>query len=104
MVEVMKSVEEFDRTLQENDVVLADFFATWCGPCKMLSPVVEKVSEKHPEIKFVKADVDALSELASRYGIASIPTLIVFRNGEKVNQGLGFMPEARIEELFAAAK
>ena len=103
MVEVMKSIEQFDNTLRENELVLVDFFATWCGPCKMLAPVIEKLSEKYTNVKFVKADVDVLSPLAARYGVNSIPNLVLFKNGEKVNQGVGFMPESKVAELIDKA-
>ena len=74
---------EFDReVLQDSGTVLVDFWATWCGPCRMLAPILEELSGQHPELKIVKVDVDENRELALRYGIESIPTLLVFRNGQ----------------------
>ncbi|MBR4455833.1 MAG: thioredoxin [Solobacterium sp.] len=104
MVEQISSVEEFDAILKTNRSVFADFFATWCGPCKMVGPVVEKVSDVEKDVKFIKIDVDQVSELASRFGIMSIPTLLAFRDGEKVGEILGFVPEAQISALVAKTK
>ena len=103
MVEEMKTVADFDKALQDNELVFADFFATWCGPCKMLAPIVEKISGTTPDVKFVKVDVDRLGPLAARYGIASIPTVIVFRNGEKSQQAVGFLPESKLADLIRSA-
>ncbi len=104
MVEQVKSVAEFDAVLSSNKSVFVDFFATWCGPCKMVGPLVEKISEEETDIKFVKVDVDQVGELAQRYGIMSIPALMVFRDGEKVDGIVGFVPESRLKELAAKAR
>ena len=103
MVETVKTLEQFDKTIKENELVLVDFFATWCGPCKTLSPIIEKLSDKYQNVKFIKVDVDVLSPLAARYGINSIPNLILFKNGEKAGQGVGFMPETKVAELIEKA-
>ena len=81
----------------KGEKVLVDFFATWCGPCKMISPILEKFAEAHPEIKVIKVDVDAFSDIANTYGIRSIPTLIYFKNGEIVDKKLGFMDLNKLE-------
>ena len=92
--------QEFDELIK-NEKVLVDFFATWCGPCKMVGPVLEEISKDYADIKFVKVNVDDNPEIAQQYGIMSIPTMIGFKNGEKVASSLGFMPR---EELEAVVK
>lgn len=84
--------ENFQELIQ-GDYVLVDFFATWCGPCKMLSPVLENISNARSEVKIVKVDIDESMDLAREYGIMSVPTLILFKKGEKVAVKNGFMPE-----------
>lgn len=86
---VIHSVEEFDTIIKEGKV-LVDFFANWCGPCKMLAPVLEEVSEQ-VDSKIVKVDVDELPELARRFGIFSIPTLLLFENGQLVRKQSGYL-------------
>ena len=79
--------------------MLVDFFATWCGPCKMLAPNLEEFSKLHPEIKVVKVDVDEETPLAIKYGVASIPTLILFKDGEAVKQTLGYQTVDGLENF-----
>ena len=79
---------------------LVDFWATWCGPCRMQAPIVEQFAEAHPEVKVAKVDVDENPNLARRFGIMSIPTVIAFRDGEVVNKRVGLSPMPVIEELF----
>jgi len=81
------------KELIEGDYVLVDFFATWCGPCKMLSPVLENIANARSEVKIVKVDIDESMDLAREYGIMSVPTLILFKKGQKVAVKNGFMPE-----------
>lgn len=88
------------EVLNANGTVLVDFFATWCGPCKMLSPVLEKVAEKHPDVKVVKVDVDQASDLASQYGVMGVPTMIVFKDGQIANKAVGYKSEAGVEALI----
>ncbi len=79
--------------------VLVDFFATWCGPCRMLAPVLESVSEDYEDkVKFVKLDVDQASEIAKDYSVMSIPTLIIFKNGEEVAKTVGALGAEELEE------
>jgi thioredoxin 1 len=104
MVEQISSVAEFDAVLNGNKSVFVDFFATWCGPCKMVGPVVEKISETEADVKFVKVDVDEVGELAQRYGIMSIPALMAFKEGEKVGEIVGFAPEPQLKALADKAK
>ena len=87
----------FDSEVIASDrPVLLDFYATWCGPCRMLSPIVDKIADEHPEIKVCKINVDEEEELAMRFEVMSIPTLVVIKNGEVVNKSVGALPEARI--------
>jgi len=79
--------------------VLVDFYATWCGPCKMLSPVLEQVAEE-VDIDIVKVDVDANSDLAKEYGVMSIPCLILFEDGKEIKRNLGFIPKDKIKEFI----
>ena len=94
------TAQEFDAEISQGKV-LVDLFATWCGPCKMLAPVIDQVEAEHPEVKFLKVDVDELPEIAARYNVYSIPTLIVFENGQKVGEQIGFVPKPGIEKLIA---
>lgn len=84
------SLQEFNN-LVNDDFVLVDFYANWCGPCKMLSPVLEEV-ENSRGVKVVKVDVDKNEEVARTYGVMSIPTLIMFKNGELVDKKVGYIP------------
>ena len=87
---------EFDSVIAQG-VVLVDFFATWCGPCKMLSPVLEEVAKEVEEkLDIVKVDVDQDGELAMRFGIMSVPTMIIFKDGQLMTQLQGFMPKAQL--------
>lgn len=83
------------NSVVNDDLVLVDFFATWCGPCRMLAPVLDELSEDR-SIKIVKVDIDESRALAKQFGIMSVPTLVLFRNGNKVAQNSGFMPKELI--------
>ena len=95
---IMKIVntQEFNELMNEK-AVLVDFFATWCGPCKMLSPVLEGVAEKMKDkVTIVKVDVDRSPDLAAKFGVMSVPTMIMFKNGCQVDAFSGYMPEANL--------
>lgn len=94
--------ENFESEVLNSDkTVLVDFWASWCGPCRMLSPVVDEIAEENTAIKVGKVNVDAEEELAMRYGIMSIPTLIVFQNGAIKTQSMGVQPKAAILDMLA---
>ena len=94
--------ENFNEVVLNSDIpVLVDFFATWCGPCRMVAPILEEIAAEHPEYKIVKIDVDEEPDLASRFGVMSIPTLLVFKNGELVSQNVGALPKARLLSLLS---
>ncbi len=94
------NTQEFQELLSQNEVVFVDFFATWCGPCKMLAPIIEQLADKHPEVKVVKIDVDQEPPLAMQYQVQSIPTLITFKNGQPTQRQLGFMPLEALENML----
>ncbi|NMO04575.1 thioredoxin [Gordonia sp. TBRC 11910] len=91
--------EVFDQTVQDNDIVLVDFWAEWCGPCKQFGPVFERVSEKYPDLVFGKVDTEAQQQLASAANIRSIPTLMVFKKGYLVFNEAGALPPKALESL-----
>ena len=89
--------ENFEQeVLNSEKPVLVDFFAAWCGPCRMVGPIIEEIAEENEHIKVAKIDVDADPELAIRYGVNSIPALFVFEKGQVVNQSLGAKPKNQI--------
>lgn len=91
--------EDFNHIIS-TDVTVVDFFATWCGPCKMILPIIEKLANDITNVKFVKVDVDKHDELARIYGIMSIPTLIFFKDGKEVKRHVGFINEDKIKEII----
>lgn len=96
----MLSTENFEQVATKG-LVLIDFFATWCGPCKMLSPIIDELSEEMPDVKFFKVDVDENEELVTRFGIEAMPTLVILYDGKLVNKSVGFKPKAAIKALLA---
>lgn len=93
----IKNKEEFQNIIN-SDYALVDFFATWCGPCKMLSPIIENIANSRDNIKVAKVDVDKHEDLAKTYGVMSIPTLILFKNGQVVATKVGFVAEPLLNE------
>ena len=97
---ILKNKNEFSQIINENDIVVVDFFATWCGPCKMLTPVIENVEKVLSNVKFIKVDIDQFNDLASEYRIQSVPTLIFIKNKEIVAKSVGYLDEdALIEKI-----
>ena len=92
--------DNFDSTIAEGRA-LVDFWADWCGPCKMLAPVIEELAERYDgEVKVCKVDVDASPELAMRFGVMSIPTVIAFRDGDETGRRIGVQPMEELEKLL----
>ena len=98
----MISEQEFEREVLESGIpVVVDFSASWCGPCRMLDPLLEKAAEKYRgKVKFVKMNSDESSDLFMRYGVRSIPTLIGFKGGERKRTSVGFIPEGKLEQFI----
>lgn len=96
--------DTFDTTVAADKLVLVDFFATWCGPCKMLGPVLEELSEELPEDRMiVKLDIDQNVDIARKFGVMSVPTMIVFKKGKALAKMIGLHPKEDVIELFEAA-
>jgi thioredoxin 1 len=95
---------EFDTVTQSDGIVLIDFWAEWCGPCHRFAPVFERSSEKHSDITFAKVDTEAEQELAIRFRITSIPTIMAIRDGVIVFQQAGALPERMLEELITKVR
>ncbi len=100
-MEILKiNDDNFEKEVLESEkTVLIDFFADWCGPCKMLSPIIEQFAKENEKVKVVKINVDELPDLAVKYGVMSIPTLVVIKNGEEVNRSVGLIDKSEMLEL-----
>ena len=98
------TMDQLESAITDNEIVVIDFWADWCGPCKMFGPVYENVSEKHPDISFTKCNTEEEPELAAHFGIRSIPTLAVFRDQILLYKQAGALPEAALEDLIAQVK
>lgn len=94
------TAENFDEVLSTDKTVLLDFFATWCGPCKMVAPILEEIAAEHPEYVIGKINVDEEQELAAKFGVMSIPTLVVVKDGEIKTRQAGARPKAQILGLL----
>ena len=96
------NMEQYNNEIIKSEkLVLIDFFADWCGPCKMLAPVIEQIANEHTDVEVVKVNVDEVPELAQMYRVASIPTLIFLKNGELVKEHVGFAIKAEISGMIA---
>ena len=100
MAVVKLTTETFDQeVLQAGQTVLVDFYADWCGPCKMMAPVVEQLAGEEPGVKVCKINIDEEMAIAQRYGVMSIPTFIAFKNGEGAGKQVGALPKSKLQEL-----
>lgn len=102
MAETALTKDNFEKEVTGSDkAVLIDFWATWCGPCKMIAPLIEQIAEEYSdEVKVCKVNIDDEPSLAVKFGITSIPTLLVVKNGEVVKTSVGYIPKEKIIELF----
>ena len=98
---MMKVIKEYEFVNEVKDgLVLIDFYAEWCGPCKMLSPVLEQINKEHKDVKVVKVNIDDSRSIASYYQIQSIPTLVLLKDGEFIQRMIWFNPKKKIEEFI----
>jgi thioredoxin 1 len=104
MASVELTQENFDSTITENDIVVVDFWADWCGPCKMFAPTFEAASDKHTDIVFGKVDTEAEQSLAGAAGIQSIPTLMIFREKILLFSQAGALPPAALDDVLTQVK
>ena len=104
MATIHLTTENFEDTIEKNDIVVIDYYADWCGPCKAFAPIFEKASEQHTDVVFAKVDTEAQTELAAAFDIRSIPTLMVFREKILIFAQPGMLPGDAFEELLGKVK
>ena len=104
MASIELTIENFEQTILENDMVVIDFWAEWCGPCKMFGPTFEKVSGQHEDVVFAKCDTEAQQQIAAQFGIQSIPTLAIMRDKVLLFSQAGALPESALTDIVTQAK
>lgn len=95
----IENKEEFIEAI-ENKLVLVDFYATWCGPCQMLSPILDKLEKKNKDLLIVKVDVDKHPEIAKEHGVLSIPTIEIYKESKLIDKAIGYLSEEELEDLL----
>ncbi len=99
MVKEINGIKELELEVNNNKKVLVDLWAPWCGPCKMLSPIVDKVSEELSDVRVLKVNVDDNEDIASKFDVEAIPTLLIFEDGSLKNKNVGFVSELKLKDL-----
>ena len=102
MAKLVNNAQFYNKIRTSDKLVVMDFFATWCGPCKMLAPVFEELSGEMDGVNFFKVDVDQALDVARRYAITTVPTMIIFKNGKEVQRIVGFVPKEQIKSKIKA--
>jgi thioredoxin 1 len=102
MTEISNLSDFNDVVLSKRESVLVDFYASWCGPCRAISPLLDEISEENPELRVIKINVEDFEEIAKEYGIVSLPTLLMFKNGQLTSRQTGFATKFEIEAFIAA--
>ena len=97
----IKTAKEFDEIIYQEKLVFVDMYAVWCGPCKMMAPILDKAEPNHPELKMIKLDVEQIPEIAEKYNIKSVPTFLLFNNGIIVSRYSGYLSEEKLNKFMS---